>query len=286
MKKKIFGVLSLNILFVSCLWAQSLNKERVDKLKKCVVKVYVEGRISTGTGFFISENGDVLTCWHVIQAAIKTDSLGKILDIKRIYIEFTNRDTIEMEIPLEYFRLKKNTEAVSYDFCVLTTDKKLKSKTEYFKIGTFEDIQEGDEVYTAGYPLGIPDQFISMGILSNKYIDSSIVIGNTKVKRDVALLDLTINRGNSGGPIIKLGETVNEDKVIGIADFLITKNGPIAEQLLKELDERKMDIKIDDGNGNLLYLTNIFKMFAEAIAYSSNGISGCVSINHFLQSLK
>lgn len=276
----------MNILFVYCLLGQSLNKERVNKLKKCVVKVYVEGGISTGTGFFISENGDVLTCWHVIQAAIKTDSLGNILDIKRLYVEFINRDTIEMKIPIEYFKTKKNTDAVSYDFCVLATDKKLKNKTEFLQIGSFEEIVEGDEIYTAGYPLGIPNQFISKGILSTKYTDSSLMLGNKKIKRNVALLDLTMNKGNSGGPIIKLGKSAKEDRVIGIADFLITKNGSTAERIIKEINERKIDIKIDDGRGNLLYLTNIFKIFAEAIAYSSNGISGCVSINHFLQSSK
>lgn len=286
MKKKILVLLILNILFLSSLRAQSLNKERVNKLKRSIVKVFVEGGISSGTGFFISENGDVLTCWHVIQAAIKTDSLGNILDIKRIYIEFINRDTIEMAIPIAFFRQKKNTEAVLYDFCVLKPDKKLTGKTEYFQIGKFEDIEEGDEIYTAGYPLGIPDQFISKGLLSNKYIDSSIMLGSNKVRRNLALLDLTINRGNSGGPIIKLGKSVNDDRIIGIVDFLVTKNGSTAESLIKELDKRKIDIKINDGKGNLVNLIGIFKMFAEAIAYSSNGISGCVSINHFLQSSK
>lgn len=286
MTKKILLALSLTILSLAYLSAQSLSNERISRLKKCVVKVYVEGGVSMGTGFFISENGDVLTCWHVIQPAIKIDSLGNVLDVKRIYIEFINRDTIEMKIPIEYFKPKKNIDALSYDFCVLATDKKVKRKTEFLQIGSFEDIEEGDEIYAAGYPLGIPNQFISKGILSTKYTDSNIIVGKQMVKRNVALLDLTINKGNSGGPIIKLGKTANEDKVIGIANFSITKNGAIAEQLIKELNEKKIDVQINDGKGNLLHLTNILKIFAEAITYSSNGISGCVSINHFLQSSK
>lgn len=279
----------LSVVVLLCpyiLFGQSLSKERIQKLKNCVVKVVVEGGSSVGTGFFISVNGEVLTCWHVIQDAIKTDSLGQILDVKHIYAEKVNKEVIEMKIPIEYF-IKKNINAVSYDFCVLSPAKPSITKTDFLRLGTFEEIEEGDEIYTAGYPLGLPNQFISKGILSTKYIDSSIVLSNkNQIKRSVALLDLTINKGNSGGPIIMLGKNINEDKVIGIADFLITRNGPVAETLIKELNDRKMDIKIDDGKGNLLYLTEIFKIFAEAIAYSSNGISGCVSINHFLQSSK
>ena len=276
------------ILFCSPLkfLSQSISKERIRKLKRCVVKVFIENGESVGTGFFISSYGDILTCWHVIKPAIKTDSLGHILGIKNIYITLTNRDTIEVKIPLQYFtNAAKNKNAVSYDYCILTPSKKIKDKTDFFKLGSFEDIDEGDEIYTAGYPLGIDNQFLSKGVLSTKYIDSSIFVnGNIKVRRTVALLDLTMNRGNSGGPIIKIGKNIDEDKVIGIADFLLTKNGTNAESLIKELNDRRMNISIDDGKGNLLCLTDVFKMFAEAIAYSSIGISGCISINHFLQS--
>jgi serine protease Do len=281
--RKFFALIIISPLFVL---SQPLGNARINKLKKCVVKVYVEDGLSIGTGFIISDQGDVLTCWHVIQPSLKTDAKGTLLDIKKVFIEFANRDTVEMSIPLAYFH-DKNEKAVSYDFCLLSPLQPFKLKKEFLKLGSFEDINEGDEIYTAGYPLGISDQFISKGILSSKYIDSSIIINNiTKIKRSVALLDLTINRGNSGGPIIKLGKDISDDKVIGIADFLITKNGPNAEKLITELNDKKIDVQINDGKGNLINLIVIFKMFAEAIAYSSNGISGCVSINHFLQSLK
>jgi serine protease Do len=285
--KKFITCFTISLIIPFFTFSQSLTKERVNKLKNCVVKVFVEGGISTGTGFFISENGHVLTCWHVIQPAIKTDSLGKILDIKRVFIEYSNRDTIEVGIPSEYLlNSNKNSNAVSYDYCILTIPTSIKKKTDFLKIETFEYIEEGDEVYTCGYPLGIENQFISKGILSTKYIDSSLYLGKINIKRSVALLDLSINKGNSGGPLIKLGKTVDDDRVVGIVSFLITKNGKNAEKLIKDLNDKKIDVQINDGKGNLINLIAIFKMFAESIAYSSNGISGCISINHFLRSLK
>ena len=99
--------------------------------------------------------------------------------------------------------------------------------------------------------------------------------------RNVALLDLTINKGNSGGPIIKVGKTVQEDEVIGITNFQINPFGQNAQNLNEELNKR--------GNINLptgISLTESMKLFSSAIVYSSNGISGCVSINHFLQSTR
>ncbi|MBI1768598.1 MAG: trypsin-like peptidase domain-containing protein [Bacteroidetes bacterium] len=176
---------------------------------------------------------------------------------------------------------------MSNDFCVLIPAPPIKPvKFPFLKIGNFDNVEEGDNIYTSGYPLGLSYQFVSRGILSTKFVDSTILYQrrtrpDIKVKRSTALLDLTINKGNSGGPIIKLGDSIDDDEVIGIANFLINPFGQNAEQLNLQLN----------NTGNLLLptgisLTESMKLFSNAIIYSSNGISGCISINHFLQLTK
>ncbi len=280
----------MKIFFLLCvilphfLISQSLTKARIDHLKHSVGKITIDQVTSTGTGFFISDDGSVLTCWHVVEPAFIKDSLGHIVGIHQIYIEMYDGVKVELQFPLVLFN-QINEQAVSNDFCYLLS-KPTSKHFEFLRLGNFDDVQEGDEVYTAGYPLGLPYQFVSKGILSTKYIDSSlfyIVNGKptNKIKKSVALLDLTLNKGNSGGPIVRLAATMDGDRVIGIADFLINPFGQNAEQLSDKLNKEN-NLVLPSG----LSLTESMKLFSNAIIYSSNGISGCVSINHVWQALK
>ncbi|MGI8582548.1 MAG: S1 family peptidase [Chitinophagaceae bacterium] len=288
--KKIFILLLLCAFFIKT-YSQSLTKERIQKLKTCVGKISIEGSPFTGTGFLISEVGNVLTCWHVVAPSLITDTLGHILDSRKVFIEFGNGVKFEISIPAKFvYSEKLNQSAVSYDYCILVPTLPRAKKIDFIKLGSFQDINEGDEVYTAGYPLGISNQFISKGILSTKYIDSSrnytnkgLGIINQKIKLSVALLDLTINKGNSGGPIIKIGKTPKDDQVVGIANFTLNPLGSSAEQVNNALEKFKIDYKLKNEKGDWVSLTEAMKVFSQAIIYSSNGISGCVSINHFLQ---
>ncbi len=268
---------------------QSLTKARIERLKHSIGKISIEGDPSTGTGFFVNDQGTVVTCWHVIEPAFIKDSTGKFLGIRKINIEIYDGQKKELQIPIIFIsNLNLNKDAVSDDFCLLLPAPiPFNTKVEFLKLGNFDDIQEGDEVYTCGYPLGLPYQFISRGTLSTKYIDSTIVykragMPDEKMQKSVALLDLTLNKGNSGGPIMKLGKNLDDDEVVGIADFLINPFGQNAQQLSDKLNKETMNLNLPSG----LSLTVAMKLFSIAIIYSSNGISGCVSINYFLQALK
>jgi len=265
--------------------SQSLTKDRIERLKKSVIRISIEGSDATGTGFFFSPDGYIMTCWHVIAPSIVLDSAGNVLLYKKIFIETNDGKKYETGIPSIFFENSKfNQQAVAYDYCLLRPPSE-KISFSYIKLGNFDNINEGDQIYTCGYPLGIKYQFVSSGILSTKYDDPVVYkkpgFPDLKMSRNVALLDLTINKGNSGGPIIKVGKTVQEDEVIGITNFQINPFGQNAQILNEELNKR--------GNINLptgISLTESMKLFSNAIVYSSNGISGCVSINHFLQSTR
>lgn len=277
----------LSIIFLTG-YTQSLTKPRIDKLKACIGRVTVEDANSTGTGFFVDSDGSILTCWHVISPAITKDSLNRIIGMRRIFVETNDGSKVEYGIPTIYFSNEKlNFNAVAFDFCTLSPLQPLIKHVQYLRIGNFDDVQEGDEIYTAGYPLGLSYQFISRGTLSTKYVDSTMRYkrGNSPekiIQRSVALLDLTLNKGNSGGPIIRLGASIEEDEVIGIANFLINPFGQNAEKLSEQLNKDNINYRLPSG----ISLTESLKLFSAAVIYSANGISGCVSIDHFLQAIR
>ena len=271
----------LIIFFQTTLTAQSLSPERVAKIKSATVRITIENSASMGTGFLVSNDGTLITCWHVIEPSLSRDSLLRIISGKKIFGEFNSGEKLEFKILL-YFIQAGNKDAVAYDYCILSPVTQQKRIFPFLKVGNFDKTDEGQEIYTCGYPLGYPQQFISKGIISTKYIDNSNVIniGNQNkivMPRSQALLDLTMNRGNSGGAIIKLGETVNDDEVIGIADFIINPIGGIADQLIKSFDQSSGGVLISGVDPNAT-----FSLFAKLLTQTSIGVGGCISVNYVL----
>jgi len=269
--KQVFLIVILSVILDSPLFSQSISPERIFHIKESTVKISIEGSNNVGTGFFINSKGHILTCWHVIAPAIKIDSLTNLfIGFKKIFITLNNNEKLECVVPRVLVESYPDT--LSYDICVLVPAQK-HAPFPFLKLGNFNNVEEGQEVITCGYPLAIEQQFVTKGMVSTKYIDTPILNNGIKIPRNVALLDLTLNRGNSGGAIIAIGETINDDVVIGIADFIII---PIAgaDELAEELKNHS-GLLIMGIDPNLM-LSKIMN----TLGSSFNGISGCVSINH------
>ena len=73
----------------------------------------------------------------------------------------------------------------------------------FVEMGDSDSVREGDRVITCGFPLGPALQPGSpAGSLFHKGIVSGICPHSAVKPRESFLLDMTINRGNSGGPLI------------------------------------------------------------------------------------
>ncbi len=276
------------LLLPISLFSQSLSPERVAKIKAATVRITIDSSGAEGTGFFITADGKIMTCWHVIASAIVKTSNPNIIHMRKTFAQFKDGQKIEVNFhPLMMGKDFLNAQA--YDYCVLIPVVKISHPYEFLKVGDFSKAQEGEEIYTCGYPLGMYQQFISKGIISTIFIDSSLQYRNNKtgeiakVYRNTALLDLTLNNGNSGGAIVKIGITPNDDEVIGIADFGINPFGQAAEKIRDTLHINNSHQRNSYESFQIagVDMTYGFELFAAAIANMSNGISGCISINHF-----
>lgn len=283
MNKSIKLIFAFLLLFSSTITAQTLGIDRVNMLKTSLVRILVEGEPS-GTGFFVTSDGWIATCWHVIEPGIKRDSTNAIIGLKKITAQLNGGEVLEI-FPSTFLLDQGYISAISADYCMLKPNNLPKTKFNSLVIGDFNTVSEGDEIYTGGYPMRIEQQFISKGILSSKWIDKKTLYrpqrADSLINVNVAWLDLTMNKGNSGGPVIKIGRSANEDRVIGIATFILNPYANDAAILVDKLSKSQVNIKMGEVDINE---TN--SLYAKAIANNSIGISGCVSINHLNAVLK
>jgi S1-C subfamily serine protease len=140
--------------------------------------------ISQGTGFLITEDGYIVTNYHVIKNA---KSAG-------VY----TYDGISHKV--EYIGHNENL-----DIALL----KIEGKYEKLELGDSNKVQIGEKVIAIGNPLGL--QFsVSEGIISGIHRE-----GPNKIPAYIQT-DAALNPGNSGGPLIN-----KQGKVIGINNFKI-----------------------------------------------------------------
>lgn len=145
---------------------------------------------ATGSGFFINEDGEIITNAHVIDQAvavwIQIPSLGKRqLDVDIVGVS-PDRDLALLKLRPE------GLEAI----------RMVRGHIPYLELGDSDRIHRADEILTLGYPLG------QQGLKSTK----GVVSGR---EQHLIQIDAPINPGNSGGPSINVnGEVVGINTAI------------------------------------------------------------------------
>jgi len=141
--------------------------------------------VSSGTGFFVSEDGLLLTNRHVV--ADKEADYSVIMNDGRAFpAEVLARDIYQ-------------------DIAIL----KVASSTEKFNfisLGNSESVKIGQTVIAIGNALGEFQNTVSVGIISglNRSIVASDSLGQTEELRGIMQTDAAVNMGNSGGPLLDL----------------------------------------------------------------------------------
>lgn len=284
---RIFLITALTFINFA-LFGQSLGKERVKKIKESIVRISIGDSI-TGTGFFINQDGDIATCWHVIAPAVHQDyRRAYVFDKVQITTNDSEIDSADMYV---YFLLNGYENANAYDYCILKLIHPLKHKPSFLKLGDFKNINEGDWLYSCGYPLSYQQNFLSSGICSTKYqqgLDYNYLGFRRHKIRDIMLVDITLNKGNSGSPIVKVGNTPANDEVVGIFDFINNPLAPMAEELEKESKKHAgtAGTERDTITGQMFMFSTDTEIFAQGLQILPTGINGCISIDYLKDCLK
>ena len=138
---------------------------------------------SSGSGFIISEDGYIVTNYHVIKGA------------KTLTVIMNNED--------EY-----SATVVGYDdrndFALIKIDA---SGLTPVQLGNSDQLIVGDQVCAIGNPLGEMTNSLTVGYISVK--DRSVTIDSANI--NMLQTDTAINPGNSGGPLFNM-----KGEVIGI----------------------------------------------------------------------
>lgn len=250
--------------------------QRIAFIKKSTVRVIVNGE-PQGSGFIISRDGLIATCFHVVQnlqpGKGEMVNVGYASDIK---IEFNDRSRTSAKI-YEACLGDGFVVAMSRDYSILKVPPS--DTLQPIHLGNFRDMAEGDKVYTCCYPLKIKDPFVSFGTVSTKTsVSGYLGQGNP---RDAALIDITLNKGNSGGPVLLMANDPVEDRVIGFASFILTPLSDDLKDLVNIVKESPMDIAIQGSNYRALS-ESIVRCFKS----SSVGIGGCVSTDYLRKALE
>lgn len=165
----------------------------ISKIKDAGNSIFLNDSISDlglGTGIIVSENGYILTNWHI--AGDKYSNC---------YVTLENGNTVsgnvvwaDKDIDLAIIKINAtNLNAVA--------------------LGDSDNIKVGEQVYAVGNPIGVEFQrTVTSGIISG--INRTVKIDGENEEtyiEDLIQTDATINSANSGGPLIN-----SDGEVVGI----------------------------------------------------------------------
>ena len=160
-------------------------RELVNQLGESVVQVRTPGGL--GSGFFINEDGYLITNFHVIEGE------------SQISIEVYLRRNGQLE-RTSYKQLRIVAMNKFQDLALLKVEDKDAPKFSPVALGETETLAVGERVFAIGSPLGL-ERTVTEGIVSTK----------TRQMQGELYLQTTaqINPGNSGGPLFNMrGEAV------------------------------------------------------------------------------
>jgi serine protease Do len=165
----------------------------VKQIGEAVVQVRTPGGL--GSGFFLNEDGYLITNFHVIEG--ETEISVEVYQQKNGQLD---RET--------YKQVKIVAINKFHDLALLHIEDKNAPKFKAVTLGSADALSVGDGVFAIGSPLGL-ERTVTQGILSTK---------TRQIEGELYLQTSTqINPGNSGGPLFNLA-----GEVVGVTNMKIT----------------------------------------------------------------
>jgi S1-C subfamily serine protease len=192
-----------------------------------------------GSGFVISEDGEIATNAHVVTDAQATTTSGPLNEAEEVYVQFQDRNRVPAEIlGFDPFA----------DVALLKVDPE-DLNIAPLEFGDSDTVEVGDPVAAIGSPFG-QEESLSVGVVSatDRSIESL-----TKFGIDAAIqTDASINPGNSGGPLLDA-----EGNVIGVNQQINTTSGAdagVGFAVPSNLVSRSIEQLREDGQADYAYI--------------------------------
>ena len=208
-----------------------------------------------GSGFVISEEGEILTNAHVVTDADAAGAQsGPLHEAREVYVQFADLNQVEADIiGFDPFA----------DVALLRVDPE-GLDLHPLPLGSENDVEVGEGVAAIGSPFG-QEQSLSVGIVSAS--DRSIE-SLSSFRIDGAIqTDASINPGNSGGPLIDAA-----GEVVGINQQIQTASGGsegVGFAVPIDLAQRSIDDLRGDGEVSYAYAgvttTPLYPQLAEEL---------------------
>ncbi|MCF7835947.1 MAG: trypsin-like peptidase domain-containing protein [Candidatus Marinimicrobia bacterium] len=154
-------------------------------------------KVSSGTGFFVSEDGFIITNKHVVADKDAEYSIVMNDGIKHP-VKILARDDFQ-------------------DIAILKAEPSEDQKFDFLSLGDSDTMKIGQTVVAIGNTLGEFQNTVSVGIVSglNRDVEAFDSQGNKEQLNGFIQTDAAVNPGNSGGPLLNLrGEVVGINTAI------------------------------------------------------------------------
>jgi S1-C subfamily serine protease len=214
--------------------------------------------VATGSGFVISDEGEIVTNAHVVTDA-EAGGGGPIHKATAVYVQFQDRNRVKAEVvgfdPFADVALLK-VDPDGLDLHPVT-------------LGEDSELEVGQPVAAIGSPFS-QDQSLSTGIISatERSIDS---LTNFKIEGGIQT-DAAINPGNSGGPLLNA-----DGEVIGIDQQINTSSGGnegVGFAVPIDLAKRSVEQLREDGSVEYAYIgvttTPLYPQLADKLGIDSD----------------
>jgi serine protease Do len=200
--------------------------ELVNQIGEAVVQVRTPGGL--GSGFFLNEDGFLITNFHVIEGE------------SQISVEVYHQKDGQLDRKT-YKQVRIIALNKFGDLALLKVEEKDAPRFKFVPLGNADALSVGETVFAIGSPLGL-ERTVTEGILSTK----------TREVGGVLYLQTTaqINPGNSGGPLFNLS-----GEVIGVTNMKVTAGEGLGFAIPVEsvkffLDHRDAFAYSNDNPGN------------------------------------
>ena len=190
----------------------------VEQVLPSVVSVYVMDwdtgeEISSGSGFFVSSPGIIVTNYHVVEDIADEDYLYEEDEVEQVLVE-THDGKLRMAEVVFTGNAEEDLALLLITGFMIDpeTGEQVESPEEYPPLELSFDVKVGDRVIAVGNPLGQFSSTVTQGIISAIREPEEYEVGEddedevAEVK--VLQTDAAINPGNSGGPLINMAGQV------------------------------------------------------------------------------